>query len=289
MRTIPEDFTEFLYWVKDTSEKYWADDSNADDWSYKAQWQGLTEDQINKTEQRYQICFTPEHRAFLKILHTLDRKEKTEYIDDFGESEEVITHENSFFINWLEDDEEIKDKLVWPFQSVLHDVLNEKQPFWKHSWGNRPETRDEVTKVFADIYKHSPPLIPISSHRFVVSDLNLEYRPVLSIWGTDTIVYGWTLRTYILNEIGQQYLGTTEPVFNEEEQEFYPESTAEARKIHEDDYKYDASKTIPFWQEIILSYNTGWSSFGMQSPPNPYLESLKKSSSTTLDGNNNEE
>lgn len=289
MGTIPEDFTEFLHWVKDTSEKCWADDSNTDDWSYKARWQGLTEDEIDETEKKYQISFTPEHRAFLRILHTLDRKEKIEYTDGFGEEAEQITEETSFFINWMEDDEEIRQKLVWPFQQVLRDVLHEEQPFWKNSWGSRPGTKEEIIRVFTEIYKRSPPLIPINSHRFVVSDPNLKHRPVLSIWGTDTIVYGWTLRTYILNEIGAQYLGTTEPVFDEEEQEFYPECTPEARKIHEDDYRYDSSKTIPFWQEIILSFNTGWSSFGMQSPPNPYLESLKKSISGTADGNNKED
>ncbi|KAA0127799.1 hypothetical protein FY557_11630 [Chryseobacterium sp. SN22] len=289
MGTIPEDFTAFLYWVKDTSEKCWADDSNADDWSYKARWQGLTQGQIDETEQKYQISFAPEHRAFLRILHTLDRKEKIEYTDGFEEEAEQITQENSFFINWLEDDEEIRQKLVWPFQEVLRDVLHEEHPFWKNSWGIRPDTKEEIVKVFTEIYKQSPPLIPIYSHRFMVSDPNLKHRPVLSIWGTDTIVYGWTFRTYILNEIGPQYLGTTEPIFDEEYQEFYPEFTAEARKIREDDYKYDASKTIPFWREIILSYNTGWSSFGMQSPPNPHLESLKKSMLNPAHGNDKED
>lgn len=276
MKTIPENFIEFLYWIKNETESLWGKDPEAfhfEKWLHGAKWIGMTDNQIDEVEEKYCIKFTLEHRAFLKILHTLDRKEKYEYLDD----EESIVEENSFFYNWFEDDEEIKRKLIWPFEQILHDIFSEmNHPFWLDSWGKRPESKEETIKLFTEIYQKSPQLIPIKSHRFVVSDNTLKHRPILSIWGTDTIVYGWTLRTYLINEL-KYYLDIWKDVYDEEDQQYYSDLNEEARKIHDADYKYHPSKTIPFWQEIILDYNKSWSSFGLQNLPNPYIESLKKS------------
>lgn len=276
MKIIPENFIEFLYWIKNETESLWGQDPEAfhfEKWLHGAKWIGMTNNQIDEVEEKYIIKFTPEHREFLKILHTLDRKEKYEYLDD----EELIIEENSFFYNWLEDDEEIKRKLTWPFEEVSRDILREtNHPFWLDSWGKRPESKEEKRKLFTDVFQKSPQLIPIKSHRFVVSDITLKHRPILSIWGTDTIVYGWTLRTYLINEL-KYYLDIWKDVYDEEDQQYYSDLNDEAQKIHDDDYKYHPSKIIPFWQEIILDYNKSWSSFRLQNPPNQHLESLKSS------------
>lgn len=276
MKIIPENFIEFLYWIKNETESLWGQDPEAfhfEKWLHGAKWIGMTNNQIDEVEEKYIIKFTPEHREFLKILHTLDRKEKYEYLDD----EELIIEENSFFYNWLEDDEEIKRKLTWPFEEVSRDIFREtNHPFWLDSWGKRLESKEEKRKLFTDVFQKSPQLIPIKSHRFVVSDITLKHRPILSIWGTDTIVYGWTLRTYLINEL-KYYLDIWKDVYDEEDQQYYSDLNDEAQKIHNNDYKYHPSKTIPFWQEIILDYNKSWSSFGLQNPPNQHLESLKSS------------
>lgn len=276
MKIIPENFIEFLYWIKNETESLWGQDPEAfhfEKWLHGAKWIGMTNNQIDEVEEKYIIKFTPEHREFLKILHTLDRKEKYEYLDD----EELIIEENSFFYNWLEDDEEIKRKLTWPFEEVSRDILREtNHPFWLDSWGKRLESKEEKRKLFTDVFQKSPQLIPIKSHRFVVSDITLKHRPILSIWGTDTIVYGWTLRTYLINEL-KYYLDIWKDVYDEEDQQYYSDLNDEAQKIHDDDYKYHPSKIIPFWQEIILDYNKSWSSFRLQNPPNQHLESLKSS------------
>lgn len=270
MKTIPENFTEFLFWIKKETETLWSQDpetSYYEKWLHGAKWIGMTNSQIDDVEKKYSIQFTPEHKEFLRILHTIDRKEKIEDTDD---NDEIMIYEKPFFYNWLEDDEDIKIKLVWPYEEVLRDIFSKyNHPFWKKSWGKRPESNEEVIKLFTEIYKQSPQLLPLHSHRFLVSDSSLKYNPVLSIWGTDTIVYGWTLRTYLINEL-KLYLDIWTSVYDEEYQQYYSDINEEAKKIHEDEYKYDPSKTIPFWQEIILSYNTGWSSFGLESPPIPF-------------------
>lgn len=265
---IPEDLTEFLYWVKEKTETLWSEDletSGCDEWIHGAKWLPLTDEQIDEVERKYSIQFTPDHKEFLRILHTIDRKEKYEYTESFDDDAEVLIEETPFFYNWLEDDDEIKNKLNWPFEEVLRDIFSEvNSPFWCKSWGERPKTKEEIIRVFTHLYEKAPKLIPITSHRFVVSDMKLLHKPILSVWGTDTIIYGWTIRTYLLNEI-RDHLDIIKRIDYEDGQ-FDFRLTDEALEIHEKDFKYDESKVIPFWQEIILSYNTGWSGFGMECP-----------------------
>lgn len=275
MTTIPENFTEFLYWIKRETETLWSknpDLHHFEKWLHGAEWIGMSDTQIDQAEEKYSIKFTHEHKEFLKVLHAVDRKEKHEDTDDNGE---IIVNEYPFFYNWLEDNEEIIYRLQYPFEGILYNVKN--HAMWLKSWGERPDKEAELTEKLTDIYRQSPRLLPLHSHRFLVSDPSLLYNPVLSIWGADTIIYGWTLKTYLINEL-KYYLDIWKTVYDEEDRQYYSDLKDEARKIHDKDYQYDPSKKIPFWQEIILDYNQFWSSFGMENPPNPYLESLKKSS-----------
>jgi hypothetical protein len=75
MEPIPENYTDFLYWLKNQTENYWSQDptttANEDkcpQWAYGARWIGMTDEQIDQVQEKYLIIFTPEHREFLKIL-----------------------------------------------------------------------------------------------------------------------------------------------------------------------------------------------------------------------------
>lgn len=256
---IPENFTEFLNWIKKETEKTWSGDF-CKKWIQGAKWIGMTNNQINEVEKKYSIQFTPEHREFLEILHTIDRKEIIENKDEWGDE---IT-EYPFFYNWLEDHEEIKEKLNWPYETILRDVVG-RNGVWLKSWGKKPDSEEEKTKIFTDWYNHSPTLLPLTSHRFIISNSNLKYRPILSIWGSDIIIYGWSLKTYLLNELNYHLDIWTEE-YDEEDQQSYSVLNEEAKKIHDDDYKFDSNKKIPYWEELILLWNTGWKSFGLEFP-----------------------
>jgi hypothetical protein len=39
-----------------------------------------------------------------------------------------------------------------------------------------------------------------------------------------------------------------------------------SRDILEEDYKFDEKKHIPYWEEMILIWSSGWASFGMEYP-----------------------
>uniref|UniRef100_UPI004049977F hypothetical protein n=1 Tax=Flavobacterium sp. TaxID=239 RepID=UPI004049977F len=271
MTKIPENFVEFLYWVKEITESFWSIDPKTstndfvcEDWIYGAKWIGLSESEIDNVEIKYSIKFTLEHRAFLKILHTIDRKEKIEYTESFEEDAEILIDEVPFFYNWLKDEAEIIERLHWPFKTIYEDVIGHNR-VWLKSWGKRPNTELEIKKIYTDWYEKNPSLIPLTSHRFLVSDNNLKYKPVLSIYGSDIIIYGWNLRSYLLNEL-QNHLNIQNLVYDDEDDSYYRELIDEVKTIFENEVAFDENKIIPNLQEMILIWNSGWSSFGLEYP-----------------------
>ena len=222
----------------------------------------MKDEQIDALEKKYAIKFMPEHREFLKILHTIDRKERLEHKNDG----EIIIEERPFFYNWLTDEEEIREKFEWPYRTILEDILGANK-VWLKSWGKRPASDEDKEAIFSTWFNKTPKLLPLTSHRFLVSDLNLEDRPVLSIWGSDIIVYGWDLRLYLLNELSG-YLDITEQVYYEEYQCYYAESIKEIKEINEKAHLDSVQKDIPYWKEMILFWTSGWGSFGQESPGN---------------------
>ncbi len=267
---IPEDYTEFLYWIKETSEAFWSknpetseDDFVCEDWAYGAKWIGMTESEIEQTEKEFNIKFTSEHRQFLKILHTIDRKQVYTYEDD--ETGEIEHHESPFFYNWLSDKEEIKDTINWPYTTMLSDVMGANK-VWLKSWGNiRPTSEETKEKIFSAWFKKTPKLIPIYGHRFIVSNHDNTQNPVLSIRGSDTIVYGWNMRHYLLCEL-YEHLNLVELVYDKEDNEWYDHLKEELKEINLREYELSKQKSIPVIEEMILYWSSGWSSFGKKYP-----------------------
>lgn len=258
MNIIPEDINTFLYWVKERTETFWTNVSDLineledDTWFHGAKWIGMEESQIDEIESKYIVKFTPEHRAFLRILHTIDRKKPLTEDHVFETPDGVLITEQSFFYNWFTDDSEIRMMLDWPYRTILQDVPNRT---WLNSWGEKPQSSQERERIFEQWYQQAPKLLPLYAHRFLISEPQDGGNPVLSVWGSDTIVYGWDLRSYLLDELKVE-LGLTESYFNEEYQEWDYRSVKEAQLIR--DYGFAANKEIPFWGELIEYSSGGW-------------------------------
>ncbi|RPD50409.1 hypothetical protein DNI29_06355 [Hymenobacter sediminis] len=257
MNQIPENLTEFLYWVKAKTELFWSINPGTsknkivcENWLFGAKWVGLSEKQVNDVEKKYSIAFTPEHREFLRILHTIDRKEKVEYTETFDEDAEVLIEERPFFYNWLEDDEEIRYRLDWPFTTIYDDVTG-RSKVWLKSWGERPAHDEDIKQIYSDWFEKAPKLLPLTSHRFIVSGQNLSCRPVLSVWGADTIVYGWNLRSYLLHEL-YSHLNIGELIYDKGYAGYYYDFKEEVKHIFENDSMCNEVNSIPYWGEIIL-------------------------------------
>ncbi len=259
---IPENLTDFLYWVRERTENLWASEDWREHEFYSAKWQPLTEPQIDEVEQKYGVKFNNEHKEFLKILHAIDKKEIIEYN---GENDVVIFEESTWFYNWLVDEQEIVERLHGLSDWFYSDVegLNK---VWLKSWGKKPSSKEEREKIFQEWFSKIPQLLPIYNHRFVVGDDNLKWKPIISSWGSDIIVVGWDFRTYLLNEI-RNHLDIYEYVFDEEDQMFYPEVLPEIQQIFDKNFKYDETKDVPYLKEMMLYWSSGWSSFGMNYHP----------------------
>lgn len=271
---IPENYTEFLYWVKERTEKFWSknpetckDDFVCEKWAHGAKWIPLNDSQINSIENKYDIKFSSEHRDFLRILHSIDRKETIEYKETFEEDAEIKLSHVPFFYNWLNDTEEIQDRFNWPYRTIFEDIIGPNK-VWLKSWGNtRPKSDNDKERIFSRWLKQTPKLLPITSHRFVVHNENQEENPVLSIYGSDIVVYGWNMRHYLLNEL-QEHLNLFELVYDQEDDEWYSEQKKEFQDLNNLEYKKAKDKVIPVWEEMILYWSSGWSSYG-EEYPNP--------------------
>lgn len=239
---IPVDFTEFLYWIKERTEKFWSvnDEGYYSKGFYGAKWQPLSEEQINSIELKYSVRFTSEHREFLRILHAIDKKEIIEY----EEEGEIITEQHTFFYNWLEDEQEILKLMKEPYLWMSDDVESVNR-VWLKSWGTKPKSAEKRKEIFDEWFSNVPDLLPLTGTRFIVSDENLRFKPILSIRGSDIVIMGWDFRTYLLNEI-RSHLDIYIEVFDEEDRMFYPELLTEAQEIFDENFRYDDAKDIPY-------------------------------------------
>jgi hypothetical protein len=259
MIQIPSDYTEFLYWFKEVTETHWAEDpihaveESSRGWLHNAKWIGLTDEQIDSIENKYAVKFAPEHRAFLRVLHTTDRKEKIEEIKVINGKEVTVIEERSYFYNWLTDDALIEAYLVWPFRTILQDVLGESK-VWLKSWGEKPDSEDEKKVVFSNWYERAPLLLPLRAHTFLVSDVNLKKRPALSVWGADVIIAGWSLQAYLISEFSIA-LDLMEMVYDPEDKVHYGNFKEGIQNKYSEYFQFKLTDSIPSWEEMILYYN----------------------------------
>jgi hypothetical protein len=272
MITIPENLTEFLYWFKKRTEDFWSTSPeithpefiHPEDCMHGAKWIGMPEEDIDKMEKKYNITFSPEHREFLRVLHTLDKKCYYEDEDDLDENGSPKVKAYSFFYNWYTEEEKIKDMLQWPFRTILQDIMGPNK-VWVKSWGTKPSSDEEKEAMFLEWYNKAPKLLPIYGHRFVVSGIDMPDRPILSVWGSDTIIYGWNLRHYLLNEVGE-YLNLYEREYDKEDKCYYLYRIKAIEEIGMYEFDTARNRNIPYWEDVILYWSSGWSSFGKKSP-----------------------
>lgn len=260
--TFPQDLTGFLHWIKETTEAYWSHLPAAEP-MHNAKWLPLTDGQIDALERKYAISFDVEHRAFLKVLHTIDKNEEEEMV---GEVEYVETEEEkanrefwsppyrpSYFYNWITDHEWIVSRLAWIEDFFIDGILGVNGS-WLKSWGERPDSREEKIRIFKEWYSKAPCLLPITAHTFLMADGGYGLKPLLSVYGFDTIVKGWSLRHYLLTEF-KTALGLSEVHYDYDEE---ADITDLKRGIPE----IDALQTIklndaviPYWKEVINYYS----------------------------------
>jgi hypothetical protein len=141
--------------------------------------EGLTDSEIMRAEETYEFRFPLDLRNFLQTA--LPR---------------------SFpFPDWRSpDDSRIREMLDWPLHGVLFDV--ERNDFWLPEWGLRPSRIEEAKAVAKEYVSRAPRLIPVYSHRMMPDRPHQAGNPVLSVYQTDIIYYGFDLDDYFRHEFG---------------------------------------------------------------------------------------
>jgi hypothetical protein len=241
MLHIPENFTDFLYWFKEQTEAFWRRNPRTEtyndtheEWPAGIRWAGLSEAEIDHAQATYAVQFTPDHREFLRILHTLNQPYT--YVEEAtAEKVEERRLENLCY-NWLTDKATIRRRLAQPYQDLYGG--------WLSVWGPKPATEAERAAGFAQRFGKAPLLLPLHSHRYLVSEPRQPDNPVLSMWGFDIIIYGWNLRSYLLNEFSE-YLADSSP------------GNVEIDATHQSDYAASLTRRIPFYEDYIQTWN-GW-------------------------------
>ncbi len=267
--TFPESLPAFLYWIKETTEAYWREVPDNES-IHGAKWMPLTDQQIDELELKYAIKFGVEHRAFLKILHTIDKN----YYDEMNEEDQSSDEQEwsreeseeekmkrafffppyrpSFFYNWITETEWIESRLAWIDDFYTSSILGVNRS-WLKSWGPRPDSDEEKVRIFKEWYHKAPRLLPITDHTYLMDDVGDGLRPVMSVYGFDTIISAWSLRHFLMREFDEE-LGLTATYYDEDYPEGYidmvkgiPELDAlQAIKLDDVD--------IPYWKEVITYY-----------------------------------
>jgi hypothetical protein len=258
--TFPENIADFLTWVKITTEAAWSKASK-DDFFYGARWLPLSEEKIDNLEMKYSIKFGSEHRAFLQILHTINKRNPT--YDEMAESEEdsEVTWygQPSYFYNWITDTKWIESRLNWPYRTILQDILGVNR-VWLKSWGPRVDSEEEKIRVFSEWYNKAPQLLPITAHTFLMDHNFSGLKTVLSVYGSDTIVAAWNLRHYLMREFAHE-LNLKEMVYDNEDKCFYGHMMKGIPELDSLELIRLANADIPFWKEIISYWSSEWQAF----------------------------
>ena len=147
-----------------------------------AEWTpGLSPSEFHDLEQRFDIEFADEHRAFLAAAVPFG----SGWPDWRFRWTGLRPHP---MISWLDE----------PVEGVLFDVLHDQ--FWHPDWGARPEDTDGAVEHARVQLRTVPRLIPVFGHRCLPPGAGHPARAVMSVHQTDVIYYGDDLCEWVQME-----------------------------------------------------------------------------------------
>ena len=264
----------------------------------------LTDEEVDALELRWNIKIPTDFRSFLKILHRVDKNEYFE--DEDFETGEIELGESPLFHNWR-DEVHIQERFDNLLEHLKRGVFSDIQPSWLKSWGPRPEKDEECIAIMEQWMEKASVLIPINSHRYLVSEPTQTCPHVISMYGFDTILYSLNLKEHLLNELRWD-LGLDEREYDDDQEDEKPAPLAISaafnalRKNEEEGYEEDEEDyieteediaareaeidawleerrkvyvPIPYWEEVILYYSSGWSGIGLKFPYEQYNSKLQ--------------
>lgn len=273
---IPTKFDEeFLAWFRDATEHVWAHapQQQIDEEGrpiYGMQWQtgtrwlgGLSEAEIESVERSWSLYFPSDYRLFLRTLHATDRPMIYDHADDVPDggtlrgprdallngigAEATVKDYFPGFYNWISGDE-ARQQIERIRSTIIDDV---EGGFWLTEWGLPPSSAEEARRRVRAFLDEAPKIAPLHAHRCLVLEPCRAGNPVLSIWGTDTIVYGADLQVYLLNEFDSLF----SRAFGDE----WHAACEEYNRAHVNGSARTSSPTsIPFWGGLVARNHELW-------------------------------
>lgn len=138
---------------------------------------GLTSDELDSVETRFDIRFAADHRLLLSAGLPIGKG----------------------WPNWRDGNARgLKAQLGWPAEGVLYDV--EHNAFWPAAWGARPAQLRHALKSARYQLARVPTMVPVFGHRYLPGIAGQWDHPVLSMMQTDIVVYGANLANYLAVE-----------------------------------------------------------------------------------------
>ena len=92
---------------------------------------------------------------------------------------------------------EIRKRMSAPYRILKTETIGW---YWNPAWGKRPDSPEEAVHVFDKIASEAPVMFPFFGHRYLPLVEGTEDPPVLSSVGSDTVVYGNNLLSYLYAE-----------------------------------------------------------------------------------------
>lgn len=141
---------------------------------------GISRKEIDELQLLFGFDFPWDYREMLLTIGGLD----TEEISINPDGEEEIKFDN-FFYQYPRDVEKSK----WVVEDINTFKFYAEEPLIEAGF--------DVSKIVG--------YIPIYSHRVLVVFKNKYLSPVISVWGSDIIVYGNDLKEYLKNDFCRNY------------------------------------------------------------------------------------
>ena len=172
----PKNPDKFFPWLKENSERYWQTvEINGGIYGFQIQkgtkWlPGLSEQEVAEYEKEMGFSFPEVYKLFLKHMNGTD----IPTINIYGQSGEPYQYAFGYY-SYPRDLSTVKEQIEWIYEE----------------FGVTPEFIDK---------NRIPRIMPIVGHRFLVMD-HCAGAPVLSMYGRDTIYYGRSLESFLIDDI----------------------------------------------------------------------------------------
>jgi hypothetical protein len=196
----------FLERIAQASEEAWRSNVPRDfeaagvgglEFQTNTRWRGgMSEAEIRRAEKTFRLTFPPDYRLFLAALHTPD----PEMAGASFVGSRLVPTTGRQFPDWTGDPAHIRRSTDWSADGLIWSA--EADNWWPTAWGPRPRFARNRAKRIRELVSGGPQLVPVFGHRFLVGPGDRAGNPVLSIYGSDVIVYAPNLWAYLPLELG---------------------------------------------------------------------------------------